>query len=645
LAEKQKYRELTPASLIGGIVVGLILNMAICLAGLQIGFTIVGSTVAAVLGFGLLRGVLRQGSILEVNIFQTIASSVNTVNAGVIFTVPALFLMGRQDEINYWALALAVTAGSVLGVVMIIPLRKQIIELERLRFPSAVAVAAILKSPGAGVEKARLLILGIIVSAIVTASTKLTGTDSVPVGEFLGLPASFHFVFVIPLMSLGAGYLAGRPGLAILYGTLLNFWILIPACILLGWVPAQFAGTGLLDFNYIPDLPPETLKDSTSFIGTFFTKFGKFTSRHLGIGMILGGAIAGIAIALPALKAAIASLRSSPDEGPREEVSLKTLNTGMAIGFLLLLVATKLSGGVHVSWPQAVLAAGVGGIWLWLSGLVVAQTTGRTDWSPLSGLALLATVIMMTILGTDANGLIPAVTVGAAICVATSMCADMMADLKTGYLIGSRPARQQVAQIATCWIGPGVSILTVLLLWNAYAFGPNQAEELYKIKKAQGTEALAAYKEAGGTPDKLAKGYPKLKAAQAETLRQSIKLIQETTARDDTANDSTVKEGGTPHSKDPIPVKKYLAGALIGLLVSLMVSPGLGVMIGLSLYLPFEYMIVFGIGGLLSIFISRKYGTRLAEDKGIPIAAGLIVGDAVVGIIDAIIKVAGSLGN
>ena len=178
MAETPKYRELTPASLVGGILVGLLLNMGICFAGLQIGFTIVGSTVSAVLGFGLLRGVLRKGSILEVNIFQTVASSVNTVNAGVIFTIPVLFLMGRQEEINYWALALAVTAGSVLGVVMIIPLRKQVIELERLRFPSAVAVAAILKSPGAGVEKARLLILGIVVSSIVSFLTIRTGIGS-----------------------------------------------------------------------------------------------------------------------------------------------------------------------------------------------------------------------------------------------------------------------------------------------------------------------------------------------------------------------------------------------------------------------------------------------------------------------------------
>ncbi len=250
MPERTQYRELTWASLVGGTLVGLLLNMGICFAGLQIGFTIVGSTVAAVLGFGLLRGVLRKGSILEVNIFQTVASSVNTVNAGVIFTIPVLFLMDLQEKIDYQALALAVTAGSILGVVMIIPLRKQIIELERLRFPSAVAVAAILKSPGAGVEKAYLLVLGILVSAGVSLGTILSGVDSVDVGQFLGLPAGIHFVFAISLLSFGAGYLAGKPGLAILYGTLLNFWFLIPLCITFGWVPEEFAGTSLLALSY-----------------------------------------------------------------------------------------------------------------------------------------------------------------------------------------------------------------------------------------------------------------------------------------------------------------------------------------------------------------------------------------------------------
>ena len=236
----------------------------------------------------------------------------------------------------------------------------------------------------------------------------------------------------------------------------------------------------------------------------------------------------------------------------------------MAIGFLLLLVATKLSGGEHVSWPQAVLAAAVGGVWLWLSGLVVAQTTGRTDWSPLSGLALLATVIMMAILGTDNNGIIPAVTVGAAICVATSMCADMMADLKTGYLIGSRPARQQVAQIATCWIGPAVSVGTVLLLWNANAFGPEQAKILYERKAAEGPEALVAYEQAGGSETELATGVPQLGAPQAAALQSAIQMVQQAASGSGESSDSS--EGGIIDrlEKGGIPVYKYLAGAAIG---------------------------------------------------------------------------------
>ena len=152
MSNNRPYRELTAASVIGGILVGAVLNVGIVFAGLQIGFTIVGSAVGAILGFGILRGVLRKGSILEVNIFQTIASSVNTVNSGIIFTVPVLFLLGMQEDLEArWpSLVLASIGGALLGVVMIIPMRRQIIDYERLRFPTAVAVATILKSPGAG---------------------------------------------------------------------------------------------------------------------------------------------------------------------------------------------------------------------------------------------------------------------------------------------------------------------------------------------------------------------------------------------------------------------------------------------------------------------------------------------------------------
>ena len=113
--------------------------------------------------------------------------------------------------------------------------------------------------------------------------------------------------------------------------------------------------------------------------------------------------------------------------------------------------------------------------------------------------ALIAIAILMAILGTEDQFIIPAVTIGASICVATSMCADMMADLKTGYLIGSRPVRQQIAQIVTCWIGPSIALGTVIVLWQAYAFGPEQARILSERAAAAGPEAVSAYQAAGGS--------------------------------------------------------------------------------------------------------------------------------------------------
>lgn len=616
------YRELTPAALIGGVLLGAVLNMGICFAGLQIGFTIVGSAVAAVLGFGVLRGILRVGSILEVNIFQTVASAVNTVNAGIIFTVPVLFLLGLEGQMDVPALILATVAGSLLGTVLIIPLRKQIIEYERLRFPEGTAVAAILRSPGAGVRKSMLLLGGIAVSGLITLLTKIKRGEATilpehfDVGSWIGVPAAFSLIFATSTLSLGAGFIAGRGGLVVLYGTLLNYWVMVPAAIWLGWLPDGLpAGMAGLYEGSIGAL--EHGEEAVDFIG----RFSKFTSRHVGIGMLLGGAVAGILVALPALKAALASLRGGGAAGERDELPMKVIGGSTALGLGLLFVAIHMSSDA-VTWTQALLCMLAGGAWLWLAGLVVAQTTGRTDWSPLSGLALIAIAIMMGILGTGSEMVVPAVTIGAAICVATSMCADMMADLKTGYLVGSRPARQQLAQILVSWIGPAIALATVVLLWKAYAFGPDQAEILYQRAAMDPDPAvLEAYVEAGGTPTDPPKGVPTLKAPQAGALRAAIDIVQ----------------------SGDVPLGKYLSGAAIGVFVSLLVSPGIGVMVGLSIYLPFEYMIVFGIGGLLSLWLTRRKGAHWVEDTGLPVAAGLIVGDALVNIGDAIVKVASSL--
>ncbi|RMD66185.1 MAG: hypothetical protein D6824_01345, partial [Planctomycetota bacterium] len=177
-ARRKRLREVTLSSVVFGVVVGALMNASITYAGLKIGFTIVGSAIAAVLGFGVLRGLLRKGSILETNIAQTIASAVNTPNAGVIFTVPVLLLLGYQlslNDVDFWLLTLACVAGAVLGCAFIIPLRKQMIDIDRLRFPEGTAVGAILKSPGAGAKKAAVLLVGIILGALLYAPAALSG--------------------------------------------------------------------------------------------------------------------------------------------------------------------------------------------------------------------------------------------------------------------------------------------------------------------------------------------------------------------------------------------------------------------------------------------------------------------------------------
>ena len=147
------YPEITWPAILVGYFLGMLIALSIGYASLILGFTIEGSELAAILGFGILRGLMRRTSIIENNINQTIASAVNGASAGMMFSVPAIFILGYTD-FNIPLMIIACIAGGVLGVAFIIPLRKQMIDFNRLAYPGGIAVATILKSPGAGVHKA-----------------------------------------------------------------------------------------------------------------------------------------------------------------------------------------------------------------------------------------------------------------------------------------------------------------------------------------------------------------------------------------------------------------------------------------------------------------------------------------------------------
>ncbi len=578
--EQKPYRELTPEAFILGVIQGIILNCAFCYAALKLGFSIGGSTVAAIMGYALLRGVLKKGTIIENNINQTIASGMNP-SGGVIFTLPALFMLDyklRQDGgqgINFelFPIILASVAAAILGVVFIIPLRKQMIDIDRLRFPTGVAVATILRSGSAGVEKFRLLIIGVLLSAVVKFAfiqgwLEISGLlEHEELNFSFGLiPAYFAPAISLSLMNVGAGLLAGRGGLPFVIGGLVAWWVISPAAVNMGWVPVDADQVGYV--------------------------YGQML-RPLGIGVLIGGALMGVIVSFPAIKSAIKSLadaRKSAGSGSvSDEMPIQLLVGGIIGAVVLFFIAAKMTPGV--SFGQAALCAVVGTLWLSVAALIVSQATGMTDISPLSGMALISVTIMMFLL--DKN-VAASMVVGIAVCIAIGQAADMMQDLKTGYLIGGRPVKQQLAQFAITWLGPIVSIGVVYVLWQ------------------------------GGPGGEGGFGNETLPAPQAGALMAIIESVQ-------TGN---------------IPTDKYVMGGVIGLILGGAPMAGLGVLIGLAMYLPLSITLGYGVGCVINMTLVKKKGMQFIEDRVVPFAAGLIVGEALMGVADALYRiVAGSTGG
>jgi len=207
------YPELTLTAVLVGYGLGILIALSIGYASLILGFTIEGSELAAILGFGILRGILGRSSIVENNINQTIASSVNGASAGMMFTVPALFILG-QTNFNAVLMVFACIAGGILGIAFIIPLRKHMIDFERLTYPGGVAVATILKSPGAGVHKALLLLSGLALSGIIYFFSQymsqikgLSGFEYWNLGASVGMPEYMNGIWYISLMTVGVGFI------------------------------------------------------------------------------------------------------------------------------------------------------------------------------------------------------------------------------------------------------------------------------------------------------------------------------------------------------------------------------------------------------------------------------------------------------
>ncbi|MDH3915615.1 MAG: OPT/YSL family transporter [Chromatiales bacterium] len=553
------YPELTWAAVSVGWLLGAVISVSIGYAALILGFSIEGSELAAILGFGILRGMLRRYSIVENNVAQTVASAVNGASSGMMFSVPALFILG-ETNFNPYIMTFGCIAGAFLGIAFIIPLRKQMIDYERLTYPGGVAVATILKSPGAGERKAVLLLVAAATSAAAHFASQLSGVDNWDVGSVIGLPEYMNGIWYLSLLTIGAAYIAGKGGVAFIIGGFACYWVLAPL----------LAATGLL--------PIDAMDSSQSIFVTDPEVLRLDLFRPVGIGMLIGGALTGIALALPLIIGAVRSMQNAArvkSAVSRDEMPIKLLYFAIS-GSAIVLMAIAILSTEQVGIGRGIAMALLGTLWIWIAGVILSECIGRTNWSPLSGMTLIAVTLLIIITsGLDRGpAIVASVMVGAAVCVAMSQATDLMLDLKTGYLVGATPRMQQAGQFLGAWLGPILIIGVIYVLHEAYGLGSE-----------------------------------KLPAPQGQALASMINGIL----------------GGE------VPVDKYLAGAGLGALLSAL-SGGLGITVGLGFYLPFNIVLTYSLGTLLRLLTDARMGREFSENSGIPVAAGLIVGEALVGV-------------
>ena len=577
--------EATAKAVGAGILFGILFGAANAYLGLRAGLTISTSIPVAVMTVALFR-TLRAGgvnsTILEANLSQTVGSASSSVASGVIFTLPALFLWGFDP--TFIQITILAMSGGLLGVLFMIPLRPYLIvrEHDSLPYPEGTACAEVLKASQTGGAQARHVFLGLGVGALVKA---LTGwLRAVPDGLQVSIPLlkKAQLGGDVSAALLGVGYILGpRIATIMVSGGLLSWLVIIP--ILATW------GTGRPEPLY-----PETVLPLDAMTPSLlWTRY----IRYIGAGAV---ATAGLITLLRSVPLMVESFRSgarqirerlSDTPGapavPRTEqdLPLRVVGVGAALVFAMLVLVPLAFSSIEIPAGRAVAAMLVV-VFAFFFVTVSSRIVGLVGVTanPTSGMTiatLLATSSVFLLLGwTDDSGKVAALTVGAVVAVAASIAGDTSQDLKTGFLLGATPRRQQLGELVGVLTSAAFVALTVLLLARAYGFGGEE-----------------------------------LPAPQAMLMRLVI-------------------DGVLAQS---LPWTLVALGAGIAIVVELLRIPSLPFAVGV--YLPLSTMMPVFLGGLLRLVLHRRAATdeeRLARhDRGILLGSGLVGGEGLIGVVIA----------
>ncbi|MEP7011968.1 MAG: oligopeptide transporter, OPT family [Acidobacteriota bacterium] len=571
--------EFTVRAIAAGVVFGVVFGAANAYLGLRVGLTVATSIPISVLTVALFRLMKSDRSmILEANLAQTVGSASSSLAAGTIFTIPALFLWGIIPP--YWQIAGLAFLGAVLGISAMVPLRRLLIvqSADELPYPEGTACAEVLRATTAESSGGRWIFLGLGVGAAIKlgiGALCLIESNLTTLVPFL--PKAELALEIAPAL-LAVGYILGyRQSAIMVSGSLISALALTPLI-------------GLVGDHLTSPLFPESTKlihDLTA--GQIWSRY----VRYIGAGAVAAAGIVTVIRSLPtmvrSLSAVLQGLKKSNVagvEGAGETVERTDRDVpgwmvlaGPAIVILGLIGIPGLLAGEMSLVPRIAAALGVaifGVLFVVVSSRIVGLIGVSSN--PTSGMTLvtlLGTALVFVLCGwTDPSARAAILTVGTVVCIAASKAGDISQDLKTGYLVGATPARQQVGQLIgaafACWAIAG----TVLILGQAFTFGSEQ-----------------------------------LPAPQATLMKTVI---------------DGVLTGSLPWGLVGTGAAFSLGAMLAGL-------PGLAFAVGI--YLPLGSLTPIFLGGCIRALVERKRkGKTIEGDPGILAASGLIAGEGLAGV-------------
>ncbi|MBR6572571.1 MAG: oligopeptide transporter, OPT family [Clostridia bacterium] len=573
--------EITVTSIIMGVLLAVIFGAANAYLGLRVGMTVSASIPAAVIAMGVIRVIMRKNSILESNIVQTIGSAGESLAAGAIFTLPALFLWaaeGKADKPELLEITIIALIGGLLGVFFMIPLRNALIVKEHgvLPYPEGSACAEVLLAGEEGGANASTVFAGMGFAAlfkfIIDGIKAVAGEVSLSFKGFAGQIGTQIYPAV-----LSVGYICGARIASFMFaGGVLSWLVIIPVIVL-------FGGDIIM---YPSDVPISELYASGGASAIWSSYI-----RYIGAGALAAGGIISLIKSLPLIvKTFGGAMKSMSGAGANgqsrtdRDINIKVVIIAIAVLTLLVWLVPAI--------PVSLLGAAIIVIFGFFFATVSSRMVGLVGSSnnPVSGMAiatlLIATLILKITGASGVEGMCSAIAIGSIICIVAAIAGDTSQDLKTGFILGATPRKQQIGEV----IGVAASALaiggTLFLLDSAWGFGSEQL------------------------------------AAPQATL---MKLIIE-----------GVMDGNLPWGL-------VLIGVFIAVVVEILGIPVLPFAIGV--YLPVQLNACIMVGGLVRLALDKLKRDKEEKDAivndGILFCSGMIAGEGLVGILLALLAVFG----